>query len=205
VARPAAQQQTQWQSIRDAAREAGFQFPADITDDRQALNFLLQRANNPVSEEDRKFLEGWRTRKRLTDNETLKGIKSIEVYGHMNTAHAGDEAAFIQAVTPDIKSKLRQAGIQVVDSLYAQSDALLGVCVDANWSSDNQVCAWNTVLAVGELTYAVRHGQHYVVPSEIWTSSTVAAAAANQTDGFTRDISWQLTKFLNEWQAANKP
>ena len=41
---PAAPQQAQWQSIRDAAQAAGFQFGADVTDDRQALNFLLQRA-----------------------------------------------------------------------------------------------------------------------------------------------------------------
>ena len=43
-------QQPQWQSIRDAAQAAGFQFGADVTDDRQALQFLLARANASKSQ-----------------------------------------------------------------------------------------------------------------------------------------------------------
>ncbi len=209
VARPAAQQQTQWQSIRDAAREAGFQFGADITDDRQALNFLLQRANNPVSDEDRQFLEGYKTSQRLVaDNEVLKGIKSMGVLVHLNTTDTRAETAFIEAVTPGIKSRLRQAGIHVVDS-QAEADAVLTVYVGYAWARQGPMYAWTTELAVGEFTHVIRHGQHSLFPSRIWCGSnvvsTVASPSVNYTDCFPNAISPLFTKLLNDYRAANQP
>lgn len=41
---PQAQTAAQWQSIREAAAAQGYQFDGTVTDDRTALNFLLQQA-----------------------------------------------------------------------------------------------------------------------------------------------------------------
>ncbi len=199
VARPAAQ----WTSIRDAAQAAGFQFGADVTDDRQALNFLLQRANNSVSDEEHRFVEAYRTAKRCEPGkENLQGIRSVCVEVDIEGTLTQDKNAFIETVRPDIELRLRQAGIQVVGP---EADVCLLVQVNGFWAPDNGSCCWCTKTDVLEISQVIRHGRHYRLMSPIWNASGITQVGRSHFNGYTQAITSQITSLLNDYLAVDQP
>ena len=143
-------------------------------------------ASNSVSDEDRQFMGGFRTAKiSRSGKDNLQGIGPLQVAVSIEGVSPQYKDTFIRTVQLDVESRLRQAGIQVADANAGTDAGVLGVYVGVVWTTDRQFCSWDTELGVSEWTHAVRRGQHYMVPSTIWSKSSVSHARSKYTDGFT--------------------
>ncbi len=165
---------------------------------------VARPASNSVSDEERQFIEGWKTRKPCQPGkENLQGIRSVCVVVEMDGTLPQDKYTCIEAVRPGIELRLRQAGIKVVEAPSAE--ALLTVQVLAVSTPGGEMRSWSTLTNVTEWTHVIRHGQHYGLVSSIWSASHINQAGSNRFDGFTQVVTGQITSFLNDYLAVNQP
>ena len=166
---------------------------------------VARPASNSVSDEDRQFIEGWKTKKNCNSpKENLQGIGPVCVVVSINGTLPQDNNLLIEAVRPDIELRLRQAGIKVVE--LPSAEAVLTVQVLAVPAPDETVSSWSTVTNVTEWTHIIRRGQHYGLWSTNWSYSHINIAGRSRFfDAFKRAITEQITSFLNEYLAANQP
>jgi len=173
---------------------------------------VARPASNSVSDEEHRFVEGYRTAKVCQPVkgelhfglENLRGIRSVSVVVSIQDSLTRDENTFIATVQPDIELRLRQAGIKVVEP-SPLTDALLFVDVKGMWSPSGTICTWITETRALQDAHVVRHGQHYQMFVCIWRDMSIQLVGSDHFGGFTSQVAQQTTSLLNDWLAANQP
>ncbi len=173
---------------------------------------VARPASNSVSDEEHRFVEGYRTAKVCQPVkgelhfglENLRGIRSVSVVVSIQDSLSRDENTFIATVQPNIELRLRQSGIKVVEP-SPLTDVLLFVDVKGMWTPGGTMCTWITETRVMQDAHVIRHGQHYQMFVCIWRDLSIELVGSDHFGGFTSQVAQQTTSLLNDWLAANQP